>query len=340
MTIVPCTSGPAAAGRAIWTMAGLLFLATILCASVQEGKVDESRASAPPAGPAPSPRPAFQDEAAAHALYDRMIAAMRAAKTLSYQSDYAWEARGRTIGHAIYTVRLKKPNFFRVDAVNCDDRSLTGVIIGDGDFLWLHWPNRDRPRFYPGDTDETYAETRTNAYMKERTPLAKHSIGHKTGYLGVGMSMPILDPSTFHGYTSSLDKYIDGIRSLGSEVVDGEECVGIEVSIMKGQRSWELWLATSDWLPRKLNQIVRVSYDIVMRERWSNVLVNVEIPEEEFSWQPPEGWKQWRPLRPEQMLLKPGTPAPDFELKAVGGGTIRLSSLRGQVVWLYIWRGG
>ena len=39
--------------------------------------------------------------------------------------------------------------------------------------------------------------------------------GHEVfGYLGV---MTIVDPSTFHGYTDSLQAYIDGVRSLGHE---------------------------------------------------------------------------------------------------------------------------
>ena len=32
------------------------------------------------------------------------------------------------------------------------------------------------------------------------------------------MSMPIIDPSTFHGYTDSLQAYLDGVKGLG----DGE----------------------------------------------------------------------------------------------------------------------
>ena len=59
--------------------------------------------------------------------------------------------------------------------------------------------------------------------------------GHEVfGYLGV---MTILDPSTFHGYTDSLQAYIDGIRSLGTNTIGDEVCDGIEVSFMKHQRT-------------------------------------------------------------------------------------------------------
>ena len=33
---------------------------------------------------------------------------------------------------------------------------------------------------------------------------------------------------------------------------------------MKHQRSWYLWLSKRDHLPRKLKEIVRVSYDLVI----------------------------------------------------------------------------
>jgi len=43
---------------------------------------------------------------------------------------------------------------------------------------------------------------------------------------------------------------------------------------------------------------------------------------------------------PEELLLKPGTPAPDFELLAADGSKIKLSDFRDKIVWLYIWRAG
>jgi hypothetical protein len=109
---------------------------------------------------------------------------------------------------------------------------------------------------------------------------------------------------------------------------------------MKGQRIWDLWLSKKDHLPRKLKQIVRVSYDLVINEEWSSVTLNAEMADTMFAWKPPEGWKPWRLPEPEERLLKPGTQAPDFELASADGTPIKLSKYRGQVVWFYIWRAG
>jgi outer membrane lipoprotein-sorting protein len=284
-----------------------------------------------------SPDVTFEDEPEARALYEKMIETMRSADSLSYKSNYRWESKGREIGRCTYTIWMKKPNHFRVETINSGGLE-GGILIGDGDYLWIYWP-KDRP-FFSSEDRESYEKSRSEVYMKEATPLGKHSIGHKTGLLGAGMSMPIIDPSTFHGYTDSLQPYIDWIRGIGTEKVEDEECDVIEVSIMKHQRSWYLWLSRQDHLPRKLKQVVRVAYDIIMHEQWSQVTINAEIPTEKFAWAPPEGWQQWRLPGPEERLLKPGQDAPDFELRLADGGKIKLSDYRGKVVWFYIWRAG
>jgi outer membrane lipoprotein-sorting protein len=277
----------------------------------------------------------FSDEPAAHALYDQMVEAMRKANSLSFTSHYVWEARGKTLGDSTYQAWLKKPNYFRVETELASGEK-RGVLVGDGDHLWIYWP-QGRPGFYGLDPDEA---TRLTSYMTKRTPQGRHSIGHEVALLGAGMSMPILDPSTFHGYTDSLQPYLDGVKSLGSEAVDGEECDKIELSLMKHQRSWVLWLSRQDHLPRKLEQTIRVSYDIVMHEQWSSVTLDGEIPETLFAWSPPEGWTRYTLPDPDDLLLKPGAVAPDFDLESADGSRIKLSDYRGKVIWFYIWRAG
>jgi outer membrane lipoprotein-sorting protein len=279
----------------------------------------------------------FKDEPVARALYKKMIETMRAAESLSYTSNYNGQARGEDIGHSSYTIWLKKPNYFRVETAHADG-SKGGTLVGDGNDLWIFWPG-DRP-FFSSEDKESYEKTRSNVYMREATPLAKHSIGHKDSLLGTNLMM-VFDPSTFHGYTDSLQPYIDGVTSLGTEKIEDQACDGIEVSIMKGQRIWQLWLSKQDHLPRKLKQIVHVSYDLIMNEQWSQVTINAEIQAEKFVWQPPEGWQQWRLPSPDELLLKPGQESPDFELLAADGRSkIKLSDYRGKTVWLYIWRAG
>jgi outer membrane lipoprotein-sorting protein len=278
----------------------------------------------------------LEDESDARALYEKMIETMRNAESLSYTSNYRGQARGEELARCTYTIWLKKPNYFRVETAHADGQK-GGTLVGDGDYLWIFWPG-DRP-FFSSDDRESYEKTRSNVYLKEATPLGKHSIGHKDSVLGTQLMM-IFDPSTFHGYTDSLQRYIDGITRIGTEKVADHQCDVIEVSIMKGQRIWQFWLSREDHLPRKLKQVVHVSYDIITNEQWSQVSINAEIPTEKFVWKPPEGWQEWCRPGPEERLLKPGQDAPDFELLSADDSKVKLSDYRGKVVWFYIWRAG
>lgn len=267
---------------------------------------------------------------------------MRKATTLSWVSDYRWEARGNTLGHATCKIWLKKPNYARLEATRAGQAEPDGILVGDGDHFWIYLP-KEKPRYgweQTGKHAGEYEKYRSTFYMKERTPRGRHSIGHQTDKLGAGMSMTIIDPSTFHGYTDSLQPYLDGVRGIGTEPVGEEPCDVVEMSFMKHQRSWYLWLSKHDHLPRKLKQVVRVSYDIISEETWSDVTINGDIPDDRFAWSSPQGWKEWRIPDIEEGLLKPGTPAPDFELAAVDGGKLKLSNFRGQIVWLNKWRCG
>ncbi len=284
----------------------------------------------------------FPDEPAAHALYTSMVETMRKAGALSWVSDYEWETEGRSLGHATYKIWLKKPNYARVEASKAGASEPCGILVGDGEQFWIYWP-KEKPRYGwedKGKYAEQYEKYRTRFYMKKRSPVGRHSIAHEVGSLGAGTAMTILDPSTFHGYTDSLQRYVDGVKALPGESVKGEPCDHIEVSIMKHQRSWELWLARKDHLPRRLRETIRVSHPIIIKEDWSEVTLEPPIPNERFVWSAPADWKQWSPPPIEEGLLKAGTQAPDFELTSTDGRKLRLSNFRGQIVWLNKWRCG
>ncbi len=284
---------------------------------------------------------AFQDDPAALQLYKGMIEAMRKATTLSWTGETRWKNLGQFFTTGTYQAWLKKPNYARVEMTRMGQKEPCGILVGDGDYFWIYWPG-GKFRYgweKSGKYAQEYEKYQRKFFMKIRTPVGRHSIGHEVfGNIGL---MTVLDPSTFHGYTDSLQAYIDGVRSLGTNTVGGELCDGIEVSIMKHQRSWELWVARKDRLPRKLTQVLRVlDREAVWDESWSNVSVDAEISNDRFTWSPPKDWKEWKWPELEESLLKPGTVAPDFELAALNGGKLKLSSYRGQIVWLNKWRCG
>lgn len=279
----------------------------------------------------------FKHEPAAHAIYKKMLATLLEAQTLSYECAYRWEARGRDLGRARYKTWLKKPNQFRIEAIG--ESGHGGTIVGDGEFMWTFWLDR-RPRW----NDENYArweKTSKDVYMRQRTLPRGHSISHQLGLLGAGTSMAVLNPSRFHGAPSSMDRYFDGVRSLGTEKVGDEPCDVVEVSYMKHQRSQIFWISQRDHLPRRQKGIVRVaSGEIVTHERWTNIQVNPAIPDALFSWKPGDGWTEWRRPRASARALKPGSTAPAFAAKLLDGRTTRLADYRGKILWLVFWRVG
>jgi len=292
--------------------------------------------------PAALDKKPFQDEPDAHALYDKMVETMRQAKTLSWVSEYRVQWKSNMVFRATYKIWLKKPNSACVEAAPAGQAKPIGILVGDGDYFWVYWPE-GKPRQAwesSGKYGEEYEKHRLTFYMKRRTAVGRHSIAHWTEYLGGGLDMTIIDPSTFHGYTDSLQPYLDGVQGLGTEKVGNEECDVVEVSFMKRQRSWYLWLSRADHLPRKLKEVVRVSYDIIFDELWSDVAINREIANDKFVWSAPAEWKEWKEPDVEEGLLKPGAVAPDFELASTDGGRIKLSQFRGKIVWLNKWRCG
>jgi hypothetical protein len=90
----------------------------------------------------------FTDEPAAHALYDRMLVALREARSLYYESEYRRETKGEPRGHCTYRLWLKKPGYARAEATS--EGRLRGVLVGDGESFWIYWPE-GRPHWSAED---------------------------------------------------------------------------------------------------------------------------------------------------------------------------------------------
>jgi len=278
---------------------------------------------------------AVRGDAAALAIYRDMHAAMRDARSLSFESEYVREIGGKEIGRSSYRLSLAKPNCARLESKS-EDGTKSGVIILDGRQMWIYWPD-GRPYIHESDSAAN-ARDAGKSYLRKDAKKGDHSIARETSVLGTGMSMTILDPSIFHGSPDLMDALLESVRSAGSVNADGEVCDIIEASYMKGQRTRVFWIARRDRLPRMLEETVRGKRDIVVRERWRNVVVNGAISKDRFTWRPPAGWEEYRLQSLDDGLLKPGSEAPDFDLVLLDGSRFRLSEHRGKVVWLSFWR--
>jgi peroxiredoxin/outer membrane lipoprotein-sorting protein len=279
--------------------------------------------------------PDFKDEPKAHKIYTQMIKAFQSARSVYYESRY-WQGReGEKFSEAEYRVWLKKPNYARIEASRRN--AVTGTLVGDSENFWIYWG--DRHMTFEGDDFAAYGN---KTYMLKPSPSGRHSLAHMVDQLRAHIIMLVFEPSRFHGGKGSLDEHLDGVRSHGTDAVNGIMCDVIEVSFYGNQRSKYYWISRDDCLPRKMMEVVRVDVTYIAREVWTNVFVNVDIPDYLFNWTPPVGWEEYVNIDPDwkENLLKPGTRAPDFELKTIEGTEIKLFDLRGNVVLLNFWRVG
>jgi len=127
----------------------------------------------------------FEDEPKGHALYEKMIETIRQAESLSYTGkcnnpEKNWRLR-RNIG-GTYNVWMKKPNYFRVEAIDVDGVP-RGTMVVDGDYLWIFW-NEGRPFFNDIEERNSYEKTRSNVYMKKAASAGGQSIGHEMALRG------------------------------------------------------------------------------------------------------------------------------------------------------------
>ncbi len=288
-----------------------------------------------PLASGPGPKGTGREGAAALSIFEGMHEAIRGAKTLSVESECVWESNGREIGRSTYALRLKKPNFGRLES-RSGDLSRTGIIVVDGRDMWIWWPT-GRP-LIQGIDSSAASSGGMNSFMRKSAREGSHSIGRETSNLGTGMSTPILDPSVFHGLQDPMKPFLVEVRGMGSAAVDGEVCDVVAAEYEERRRSRVFWIARCDRLPRRIVETVRLGREIVKREDWRAVSVNSPLADDLFSWKPPAGWTEYRLPGLVDGLLLPGSEAPDFTVTLLDGSRFNLFDQRGKTVWLCFWR--
>lgn len=266
-------------------------------------------------------------------LFSDMIQALHNTESMYYETEIDFKSKAYE-DQCKYKVWLKKPNFARIEAYR--EGELIGTMIGDGENFWFFWP-KHRPKMSSEDI-ASYDLTKYNSYYRLDARPGMHSIWHVVKRTG-GFMM-VFQPSYFHKCPNALDTNIDSVIVYGKEKVGDDQCDYIEVSYLDHQRSRYFWLGENDHLPRKIKEIVRVSYNLINEENWSNLSVNLEIPDSLFVWTPPEDWTELIEPSLASRLLAIGTPAPGFSFKTMDGTTFTLSYHQGKVVLINFWRVG
>lgn len=266
-------------------------------------------------------------------LFNDMIQALHNAKSMHYETEIDFKGKNYE-RKSKYKIWLKKPNFVRIEAYH--NGELIGTMVGDGENFWFFWA-KHRPRMSSEDI-ASYELTKYNSYYRLDARPGKHSIWHIVMRTGGGMM--VFQPSYFHKCPDALDKRIDSVIVNEKEKIGNETCDFIEVSYLDHQRSRYFWLGENDHLPRKIKEVTRVSYDLITEENWSNLSVNLEIPDSIFVWTPPEGWTELVDPSLASRLLAIGTPAPDFSFELMDGKTFTLSDYKGKIVLINFWRVG
>jgi len=280
---------------------------------------------------------AINEDPSAQDVYSAMIETIKKAESLYIECTCLTEYKEEEIPKSTYRLWLKKPSFARMERM-LEDGVVRGVLIGDGNTFWIHYPP-GRP-YYGFEDSTAWSNTHMTSYMRFPIPAEYFSIAHKAVYLGNYANMTILQPSIFHGAPDGLENLINDIVLIGDEKVNDEPCTIIEISYMDGQRKRKIWISRNDNLPRKLEQTLKLASNLVNYEEWSTVKVNCDMTDDHFSWAPPDGWTEFRMPNIEDGLLKPGTQAPDFHFQLVNGEEFKLSHHKGKTIIVNFWRAG
>lgn len=287
-----------------------------------------------------------EDTIQGRVFFNLMNKALLNAKTLRFDCSQVLASNldGNTWKHEMkYAVWLKKRNLARVeirDVTFPDDGS---NIIYDGKSLWA---------YYVGNNSTVTLDENTilgkvkNMYLTKDISQGS-SLSHDIMNYGSSVSMPVLYLSKFFGGQSALEDQDMTVSYIGEDTVNGISMHHIKVTMLGGQRISEYWISTSDYLPRKMNEILvmNASASSSRTEQWSNVSLNEDIPDSLFSWKPPDDWTEYsRPtqklMEDSQMDKKRNLYGTFINLALLGGGTFNLRDYSGKLVLLVFWRLG
>jgi len=284
--------------------------------------------------------PPVKDEPAARAIYNSMLDAMKKADTLSYTNAYSIDGFGPLHLKSVYKVYLKKPNYARIEETI--DGKLAGVIVLDGTTVWTWWPGGlpEWGPYFTGEGKAKYDPVRMTSYRKVASTKGEDSLSYSSLFLDRSMGMLIVDPSVFMGSQGLMERQLDGVKSLPAEKITGEDCDVLEATLMQGQMTWKLWVSKKTRLPIAQTETVNWQQKRVKEERWSDVAVGGKIDDSLFKWSPPQGWTEFKFPDLNEGLIPVGKPMPDFDVVAADGAHLKLSALKGKVVWIDVWRAG
>jgi len=266
---------------------------------------------------------------------------LRAAKSFRFDvtSSTTMEAQGvKQQFSATYAVSLRRPNKLAIAL----KKGLMGItIVCDGKNTYTYMPMLKEYKVSPApeDLDDFVAE----------------GMG---GALGMGMGSMVFVSALLRTdpYAVIMDGVSEG-KYLGQQEIDGAKHHHVKFS--QDELDWEMWVATgqkpllkkivpdmsktfaklADTLPAQLKDL-KMQMTIVF-DNWA---LDVNIPEDAFTFQPPPGARKVDAFFKGPDLAEEGPhpllgkPAPPFQLDLLDGGKVNLAAHKGkQIVILDFW---
>ena len=264
------------------------------------------------------------NDPAAMALLSSMFAAIRKPSSLhvKVQTTMTFSGNGFPSSKEFW---LKKPALARVDESR--ENEVRHRLICDGETTGAIWP-QGRPAYFPGEDKNNLDLQRQywsfSSLSGLRDPNARM----------FGVAITTVDLAIFHGLQHSyLEDNVMGLRWGQEAVFDGELCHCLHFHYPGGNQILDqIWIADGDRLPRRL--LSQVSSDMQTEEVWTDIQIDCEIPDNMFQWRPPADGIAWTPPSANDVIIRPGERAPDFEFQAARGEHCSLQGLAGRTVIL------